>query len=614
MVRVREEAPSPRANFSVSADDADAQVTLGALVADLSLEEVFDKAGKRRLPTGQDGHERKAVIDAADPKGNLPLDKSKTKGVDALENGEEPESGDNPSAKVPAPDSKAFKVDYKEVENGEHGANPTAGVAFTHLKEAISIDKKADKHREVYKFMNKEGDSLMDNGKEPKAGTNPSTKVSFPDLKESIKAEEEAEKCREGLVIHVGNKEGVTVSNLKEAFKVEKAVDKYGEVYKFRNIKGESFMDDGREPKAGTNPFAKETLKVRKEVEKCGEGLVTKVKNKEGPVPGTNCSGVTLSNLKEAFKVEEADNFGVVLKFTNKKGDKAGTSAEVSCPDLKGGLTFEEMKSDKFGQGSFKLEKEDKCGEELVVKASSEGLELKKEGLELKTSASSTSSSSDLSGAAARVRAAATKVLEYGSKSNTSMVKSSLSDLRKLISEINIARERAHASRTEDPNPDLTREQNAKAASEFFKVDRICQPPFSTRPRELPPPPGPMRRSSRHDYAARKKGVEPVVWQGVFAVPSNAITGISEIDSRNEVVAELYGCISKLLYFDHHKHILDFLVGAVKPEVKKQLKENIAQIRTECRKLRQEVINLGGRPLNEPMDYWFTTYYNASLL
>ncbi|CAO2150902.1 unnamed protein product, partial [Urochloa humidicola] len=271
-------------------------------------------------------------------------------GDSLMDNGKEPKAGTNPSTKVNFPDLKESIKAEEEVEKYQEGlvinVGNKEGVTVSNLKEAISDDNKADKHRELYKFMSKEGNSLMDNGGEPKAGTDPYAKVNCPNLNDAFKVEEEAEKCREGLVINVENKEGVTVSNLKEAFKVEKAVDKYGEVYKFRNIKGESFMDDGREPKAGTNPFAKETLKVRKEVEKCGEGLVTKVKNKEGPVPGTNCSGVTLSNLKEAFKVEEADNFGVVLKFTNKKGDKAGTSAEVSCPDLKGGLTFEEMKSD----------------------------------------------------------------------------------------------------------------------------------------------------------------------------------------------------------------------------------------------------------------------------
>lgn len=97
-------------------------------------------------------------------------------------------------------------------------------------------------------------------------------------------------------------------------------------------------------------------------------------------------------------------------------------------------------------------------------------------------------------------------------------------------------------------------------------------------------------------------------------MPSNAVTGVPDIDSRNERIAELYGCVSHLLHCDHHKYITDFLVGPVKPEVKEQLKENIGQIRTKCRELREEVISLGGRPLNEPMDYWRTKYYNADLL
>lgn len=87
-----------------------------------------------------------------------------------------------------------------------------------------------------------------------------------------------------------------------------------------------------------------------------------------------------------------------------------------------------------------------------------------------------------------------------------------------------------------------------------------------------------------------------------------------EIDRRNECIAEMYGYVSRLLHCDHHKHILDFLVGPIKPEVKEQLKKNIREFRTKCRELRREVLSLGGQPLSEPIDYWRTKYYNADLL
>lgn len=102
------------------------------------------------------------------------------------------------------------------------------------------------------------------------------------------------------------------------------------------------------------------------------------------------------------------------------------------------------------------------------------------------------------------------------------------------------------------------------------------------------------------------------VWQGTFTVPVVALSGNHEIDQKNAAIAEAYNTISMVLRTKHLSALFSIVKNQGDDVADEAVKGCVGDIRTHWRRLRQEVLSLGGTPIREPLDYWRQKYPKAS--
>ncbi|KAL6654543.1 hypothetical protein ACP70R_008008 [Stipagrostis hirtigluma subsp. patula] len=101
-----------------------------------------------------------------------------------------------------------------------------------------------------------------------------------------------------------------------------------------------------------------------------------------------------------------------------------------------------------------------------------------------------------------------------------------------------------------------------------------------------------------------------IVWHGYFAVPEAAKTGNQEIDEINLELAQVYTSVTRLLREKHNSApFAAYLNIMEEDEDVARFKKCVSNARTVCCKLRHRVKILGGKPLNEPLEYWRKTFF-----